>query len=68
VAASALPPIARVAHRRVVLAGDGPRAFADAVRQALAVGPAPGDERLRFLADNAWRRRHEPLLRLALAA
>jgi teichuronic acid biosynthesis glycosyltransferase TuaH len=68
VAASPLPPIARVAHRRVVLAAEGPRSFADAVREALAVGPASGDERLRFLADNAWRRRHEPLLRLALAS
>jgi teichuronic acid biosynthesis glycosyltransferase TuaH len=68
VAATALPPIARVAHRRVVLAGEGPRAFADAVRQALAVGPAPAPERLRFLTDNAWRRRHEPLLRLAVAS
>jgi teichuronic acid biosynthesis glycosyltransferase TuaH len=68
VAATALPPIARVAHPRVALTTGGPRAFADAVRRALAVGPAPADERLRFLADNAWRRRHEPLLRLALGS
>ena len=68
VAASSLPPIARVGHPRVALADEGPQAFADAVRRALALGPAPADERLRFLRDNAWRRRHEPLLRLALGA
>jgi teichuronic acid biosynthesis glycosyltransferase TuaH len=67
VAATALPPIARVAHPRVALAADGPQGFAEAVSRALALGPAPADERLRFLRDNAWRRRHEPLLRLALA-
>jgi glycosyltransferase involved in cell wall biosynthesis len=68
VAATGLPPIARIAHPRVAVAGDGPQAFADAVRRALAVGPAPADERLRFLRDNTWRRRHEPLLRLALGS
>jgi glycosyltransferase involved in cell wall biosynthesis len=67
VAATALPPIARAGHPRVCLAGEGPSAFADAVRRALDVGPAPADERLRFLRDNGWRRRHEPLLELALA-
>lgn len=66
VAATALPPIARVGHPRVALASGDPRAFADAVRRALAIGPAPADERLRFLRDNSWRRRHEPLLELAL--
>jgi teichuronic acid biosynthesis glycosyltransferase TuaH len=67
VAASSLPPIAGVAHPRVALADDGPEAFAEAVRRALAIGPAAADERLRFLRDNAWRRRHEALLRLAFA-
>jgi teichuronic acid biosynthesis glycosyltransferase TuaH len=68
VAATALPPIARVAHPRVALAGEGPQGFADAVTRALALGAASADERLRFLRDNAWRRRHEPLLRLALGS
>jgi teichuronic acid biosynthesis glycosyltransferase TuaH len=68
VAATALPPIARVGHPRVALSAEGPAAFADAVTRALAMGPAPAAERLAFLRDNSWRRRHEPLLRLALDA
>jgi teichuronic acid biosynthesis glycosyltransferase TuaH len=68
VAATALAPIARVAHARVALADESPQAFADAVTRALALGPAPADERLGFLRDNSWRRRHEPLLRLALGS
>jgi len=66
VAATGLPPIVRVAHPRVVACSDEPAAFAAAVRRALAIGPAPADERLRFVRDNTWRRRHEPLLALAL--
>jgi glycosyltransferase involved in cell wall biosynthesis len=68
VAATALPPIARVAHPRVALSAEGPDAFADAVTRALAMGPALADQRLAFLRDNSWRRRHEPLLRLALGS
>jgi hypothetical protein len=67
VAAVDLPPIARVGHPRVALAGDGPDAFAAAVHRALEIGPATGDERLRFLRDNGWRSRHEPLIDLAFA-
>jgi teichuronic acid biosynthesis glycosyltransferase TuaH len=68
VAASALAPIARLHHPRVALADDdSAEAFAQAVRIALAVGPATADARLRFLRDNAWRRRHEALLRFAFA-
>jgi hypothetical protein len=51
----------------VALAGEGPEAFAAAVRRALELGPASGDERLRFLRDNGWRSRHEPLIELAFA-
>jgi teichuronic acid biosynthesis glycosyltransferase TuaH len=65
IAAVDLPPIARVGHPRVALAEEGPEAFAAAVRRALEIGPATGNERLRFLRDNGWRSRHEPLLELA---
>lgn len=66
VAATGLPPIVRVAHPRVVHCSDESAAFTAAVRRALAIGPAAADERLRFVRDNTWRRRHEPLVALAL--
>jgi teichuronic acid biosynthesis glycosyltransferase TuaH len=65
VAAVDLPPIAAV-EGRVVLAPVGGE-LAPAVRQALALGPAPEAERLQFLARHAWSRRFDALLEIALA-
>ena len=65
VAAVDLPPIAAV-EGRVVLAPAGGE-LAPAVAQALALGPAPEAERLEFVARNAWSRRFDELLSIALA-
>ena len=64
VAAVDLPPIADV-EGRVVLAPIGGE-LAPAVAQALALGPAPEAERLQFLVRNAWSRRLDELLAIAL--
>jgi teichuronic acid biosynthesis glycosyltransferase TuaH len=65
VAAVDLPPI-RAVEGRVALAPAGGR-LAPAVAQALALGPAPETERLEFLARNAWSRRFDELIAIALA-
>jgi teichuronic acid biosynthesis glycosyltransferase TuaH len=65
VAAVDLPPIAAV-EGRVALAPAGDK-LAPAVAQALALGPAPEAERLEFLARNAWSRRFDELIAVALA-
>jgi glycosyltransferase involved in cell wall biosynthesis len=65
VAAVDLPPIAAV-EGRVALAPVG-APLAPAVARALALGPAPEPERLRFIARHAWSRRFDELLALALA-
>jgi glycosyltransferase involved in cell wall biosynthesis len=65
VAAVDLPPIAKV-EGRVALAPAGGR-LAPAVAQALALGPATDAERLEFVARNAWSRRFDELLAIALA-
>ncbi len=65
VAAVDLAPISGV-KGRVVLAGNG-RSFADAASEALALGPATEEERLRFVKENSWAGRHDQLLALALA-
>jgi len=65
VAAVDLPPIA-AAGGRVELAPAGGD-LRPAVDRALALGPAPEPERLVFLDENAWARRFERLLDLALA-
>jgi teichuronic acid biosynthesis glycosyltransferase TuaH len=65
VAATDLPGIAGVEHPRLVLAGERDGLVA-AVERALAIGPAGESERLRFIAANTWRSRHEQILDLAL--
>jgi glycosyltransferase involved in cell wall biosynthesis len=65
VAAVDLPPIAAV-EGRIALAPVGGR-LAPAVAKALALGPAPEAERLDFLTRNAWSRRFDQLIELALA-
>lgn len=64
VAAVDLPPM-RGVDGRVVL-GETGAAFADAVAAALELGPAPEAERREFIEANAWARRHERILALAL--
>ena len=66
VAAVDLPPIRTVESGRLATAAPGGD-FAGAVRAALAAGPAPEDERLAFIEENSWSRRHEAVLRFALA-
>jgi teichuronic acid biosynthesis glycosyltransferase TuaH len=65
VAAVDLPPIAAV-DGRVALAPPGGE-LAPAVAEALALGPAPEPERLQFLERNAWSRRFDELIAIALA-
>jgi teichuronic acid biosynthesis glycosyltransferase TuaH len=64
VAAVDLPPIAKVEGRVVLAPPGGP--LAPAVAQALELGPAPEQERLEFIAHNAWGRRLEQLIGMAL--
>jgi glycosyltransferase involved in cell wall biosynthesis len=66
VAAVDLPPIARVEGRIVLVPADGD--FAEATRQAVAMGPATEEERRRFVAENSWERRFDQLLDLAFAS
>jgi glycosyltransferase involved in cell wall biosynthesis len=65
VAAVDLPPI-RAAGGRVALAPAGGD-LVPAVRAALEMGPAPAEERLRFVAGHSWSRRFAALLDVALA-
>jgi teichuronic acid biosynthesis glycosyltransferase TuaH len=65
VAAVALPPIAAVEGRLALVPPGGD--FVDAVERALALGPAPEDERLAFVSEHGWSHRFEELLELALA-
>jgi teichuronic acid biosynthesis glycosyltransferase TuaH len=65
VAATDLPPVRALGHRRVVLVTDEGE-FATAVKAALAIGRAAECERLEFIEANSWRSRHERLLDLAL--
>ncbi|MGH3449133.1 MAG: hypothetical protein ACRDQW_00075 [Haloechinothrix sp.] len=65
VAAVDLPPIATV-EGRVALAPVGGE-LVPAVAEALALGPAPEDERLKFVARHAWSRRFDELLAIALS-
>ncbi len=51
---------------RVLLVGEA-AGYPAAVDRALALGPAPEDERLTFVQTNSWAARHERLLDLALA-
>jgi glycosyltransferase involved in cell wall biosynthesis len=65
VAAVDLPPIAKVEGRIALTPPGGP--LAPAVGEALALGPATEPERLEFLERNAWGRRLEQLIGIALA-
>jgi glycosyltransferase involved in cell wall biosynthesis len=64
VAAVALPGITGVSPR-VALVRPGAD-LAPAVQEALAFGPADETERLRFIAENAWPRRFDGIVALAL--
>jgi hypothetical protein len=61
-----LPPVRGIDPR--VLLTDTTAQFADRIDEALALGPAPEDARLAFVADNSWRSRHEAILELAFRA
>jgi teichuronic acid biosynthesis glycosyltransferase TuaH len=65
VAAVRLPGTAGVSPR--VRLCDPGADLAPAVRAALADGPAPEAERLRFVEDNAWERRIDRILDLAFS-
>lgn len=66
VAAVDLPPMRGIDDRVVLADDDGPAAFAAAVRRALSFGPASEEQRLAFIAANAWARQHDKILQLAL--
>jgi glycosyltransferase involved in cell wall biosynthesis len=65
VAAVDLPGIAGVSERTVLTPPGAD--MVGAIRQALAMGRASETERLGFVAENAWERRFDSLLSLALA-
>jgi len=65
VVATDLPPV-RGIHEKVRLVEPG-ESFAAAVEQALSEGPMAESDRQKFLERNAWTRRHEEILDLALA-
>ncbi|MFD1715634.1 glycosyltransferase family 1 protein [Amnibacterium flavum] len=59
-----LPPV-RGIDRRVLLA-DSVADFPELVDEALTLGTAGEDERLQFVADNSWKKRHSDILDVAL--
>jgi glycosyltransferase involved in cell wall biosynthesis len=63
VAALDLEPIRDVSSRVVIREDLG-----EAIGEALTLGRASDPERLAFADDNSWKRRQEPILRLALDA
>lgn len=63
VAATDLEPVRGVSARVVLVPHGGD--FAAAVAGALARGPAPETERVAFLEEHAWRRRHERIIAMA---
>ena len=64
VAAVDLPALREIGDRVMLAAPDG---FADAVVAAVEAGPAPEDERRRFVHENSWDRRHDQILAFSLA-
>jgi glycosyltransferase involved in cell wall biosynthesis len=60
-----LPPIRAVDGRRVLVPPGAP--LAPAVAEALALGPAPEEERHDFVERHSWSRRFDDLLEIALA-
>ncbi|HEY8003558.1 MAG TPA: glycosyltransferase [Phenylobacterium sp.] len=65
VAATDMSPV-RGIHRNVVLVPEG-ASFADGVQRALAKGPMSDQDRNAFIDANAWARRHDAILDLALS-
>jgi teichuronic acid biosynthesis glycosyltransferase TuaH len=63
VAAIDLPPMRGIDSRVVLTDPDG---YVAGVEQALAQGPVDEARRLRFVAENAWSRRHADIISLAL--
>jgi hypothetical protein len=63
VAAVDLPPMRGIGDRVVLSDPDG---YVGAVERALEIGPASEQERLAFVAANAWTRRHADILALTL--
>jgi len=61
-----LAPVRGIDHR-VLLTGTTAE-FADRLDEAFALGPQLEDARLRFVADNSWRSRHERILEVAFQA
>jgi glycosyltransferase involved in cell wall biosynthesis len=66
VASIDLPGVASVCPERTALA-HGTEDFAAAVERALELGRCSEGERIDFIRDNAWARRFELLLHVALA-
>jgi teichuronic acid biosynthesis glycosyltransferase TuaH len=62
-----LPPLRDVDPRVLLVAGGSGDGYQAAVGAALALGPAPENDRLTFVQTNSWDARHERLLDLALA-
>jgi glycosyltransferase involved in cell wall biosynthesis len=62
-----LPPLRGVDPRVLLVGGGAGDGYQAAVDAALALGPAPENERLTFVQTNSWDARHERLLDLALA-
>jgi hypothetical protein len=65
VVASDLPPM-RDIDNRVCLVREG-EDFLAGVKHALEVGPASEAQRMEFVRRNAWSKRHDSLLDLALS-
>lgn len=63
VAALDLPPIRNVSPR-VAIRDD----LTEAIKASLALGRASEPERLKFAQANSWKKRQEPILRMALDA
>jgi len=61
-----LAPVRGIDER--VLLTDTTAQFADRLDEALALGPEREEARLRFVADNSWRSRHERILDVAFRA
>lgn len=60
-----LPPVRGIDPRVLLTATTAE--FADVLDDALALGRAPEQERLAFVAANSWRSRHDAILRTAFA-
>lgn len=61
-----LPPVHGIDER--VLIVDSVADFADVAQQALDLGPAPEEERWRFVTENSWTSRHRLILDMTFGA